>query len=297
MSTDNNSYPPRNRDLESPGTKEPNNVRDCWIGLEPAGISVIDLPCPDMFFPSTHWSLLAKATLEGETAGQPALEQLCRRYWSPLKHFIRSRGYSETEAEDLTQEFLLHLLEHSALRKPDPLRGKFRSFLLGALRNFLSHERERRLAQKRGGQQPHVSVEVIDAEEGVASPVSRERAEAEFDRTWALTVVRASLERVERAYAEADQEALFRILRSFLPGGTPLPSYEAAAAQAGLSVTALNSHVHRMRRQFREAVSAEVMATVSAPHEMDEEITFLYQVLMDRGTDLSDSLKAEKPEP
>ena len=238
-----------------------------------------------MYFPSTHWSLLAKATLDGQTEGRSALEELCRRYWTPLNYFIRSRGYSEAEAADQTQEFLLHLFEHSALRRPDPMRGKFRSFLLGALVRFLSHERERRLAQKRGGQQPHVSAEVIDAEEGLANPGSLEREEAEFDRKWALTVVRAALEQLERTYLDSGQESLFRILRSFLPGGNPPPSYEEAAAQAGLTVAALNTHIHRMRKQFREAVCMEVTATVSAPHEIDEEIAYLYRVLMDRGTE------------
>ena len=150
---------------------------------------------------------------------------------------------------------------------------------------FLSHERERRLAQKRGGQQPHVSAEVIDAEEGLANPGSLEREEAEFDRKWALTVVRAALEQLERTYLDSGQESLFRILRSFLPGGNPPPSYEEAAAQAGLTVAALNTHIHRMRKQFREAVCMEVTATVSAPHEIDEEIAYLYRVLMDRGTE------------
>ena len=242
-----------------------------------------------MYFPSTHWSLLAKATLGGQTEARSALGELCRRYWAPLKHFIRSRGYSEVEAEDITQAFLLHLLEHSTLRRPDPLRGKFRSFLLGALVKFLSHERERRLTQKRGGQQPHVSVETLDEQEGLASPGVAGDEETEFDRKWALTVLRAALERVERAYVEAGQEGLFAILRSFLPGGTPLPSYEESAERAGLSLAALNSQVHRMRRQFRDAVRTEVASTVSAPHEIEEEIAYLYRLLMDRGTNLQDS--------
>ena len=239
----------------------------------------------DMYFPTTHWSLLAKATLSGETAGRTALNELCRSYWFPLKQFIVARGYPEAQAADLTQEFIVHLLEREALSKPDRSRGKFRSFLLGALGNFLSHERERRLAQKRGGAQPHVSVEVIEAEGYLANPRTLESDEAEFDRAWALAVVQASLNRVERSYVEGGQGALFAVLRSFLPGGTALASYEEAAARAGLSVAALNSHVHRMRRQFREAVCTEVTATVSAPHEIDEEIAYLYRVLMDRGTD------------
>ncbi len=242
-----------------------------------------------MYFPSTHWSLLAKATLDGHTEARSALEELCRRYWSPLRNFIRSRGYSDSEAEDLTQGFLMHLLEHSALGRLDPSRGKFRSFLLGALANFLSHERERRLAQKRGGQQPHVSVEALEDQQGLPSARLPESEEIEFDRAWALTVLRSSLERVERAYVESGQEALFAVLRSFLPGGTPMPSYERAAEEAGLSVAALNSQVHRMRGQFREAVRTEVASTVSAPHEIDEEINYLYRLLMDRGTDFQKS--------
>ena len=238
-----------------------------------------------MYFPTTHWSLLAKATLSGETAARTALNELCRSYWSPLKQFIVARGYPEAQAADLTQEFIVHLLEREALSKPDRARGKFRSFLLGALGNFLSHDRERRLAQKRGGSQPHVSVEVIEAEGSPASPRAPESEQSEFDRAWALAVVRASLKRVERSYVEAGQEALFAVLRSFLPGGTAPPSYEEAATRAGVSVAALTSHVHRLRRQFREAVCTEVTATVSAPHEIDEEISYLYRVLMDRGTD------------
>ena len=103
-----------------------------------------------MYFPTTQWTLLARASLNGETQSRQALEELCRRYWGPLQQFIRSRGYTETEAEDLTQEFLLHLLEHSTLQRAERMRGKFRSFLLGALMRFLADEYDRRRAQKRG---------------------------------------------------------------------------------------------------------------------------------------------------
>jgi RNA polymerase sigma-70 factor (ECF subfamily) len=239
-----------------------------------------------MYFPSTHWSVLARASASGETAAHEALEALCRRYWTPLNHFIRSRGYSEAEAEDLTQEFLLHLLEHSALRKPDPLRGKFRSFLLGALMKFLSHERERRLAQKRGGQQPHISIEAYDQRDGLSSPPLPDDQIAAFDRTWAQTVVRAAFDHVERDYLEAGKGELFAVLRAFLPGANVPPPYEEAAARAELSVTAFNSEIHRLRQAFRDRLYAEVTGTVSAPHEIDEEIAHLYRVLMDRGTDL-----------
>jgi len=236
-------------------------------------------------FPTTHWSLLAKATLHGDTTSREALEELCRRYWGPLKQFIRGRGYTESEAEDLTQEFLLHLLERSALRKPDPLRGKFRSFLLGALAKFLSHERERRTARKRGGAQPHVSVEMLGEDAGLICAALPQVEVAAFDRAWAMTVLRAALESVEQQFVEAGRKELFAILRAFLPGTNVPPPYEEAAARAGMSIAALNSEVHRLRRQVRACVCAEVTATVSAPHEIEEEIAHLYRVLMDRGTD------------
>ena len=112
-----------------------------------------------MYFPTTHWSLLAQATLGGETAGRQALEDLFRRYWSPLQQFIRARGYNVTEAEDLTQDFVLHLLEHSTIKRADRLRGRFRSFLLGALVRFLADEYDRRHARKRGSGMAHISLE------------------------------------------------------------------------------------------------------------------------------------------
>src|SRR5438105_15563443 len=136
-----------------------------------------------MIFPTTHWSLLARATLDGKTEARAALIELCRRYWLPLNQFIRMRGHGPAEAEDLTQAFLLHLLEHSTLQKPDRLRGRFRSFLLGALVRFLGDERDRRQAQKRGGDVVHTSLD--EAAENQQPAISA-REELGFDRAWEL---------------------------------------------------------------------------------------------------------------
>ena len=122
-----------------------------------------------MYFPTTQWTLLAQASLNGETAARQALEDLCRRYWSPLYHFIRARGFGETEAEDLTQEFILHLIEHSTLQRVDRLRGRFRSFLCGALVRFLADDRDRRQAQKRGSGAVHISLDNENAEVAATS--------------------------------------------------------------------------------------------------------------------------------
>lgn len=233
-----------------------------------------------MIFPTTHWSILAQASLDGKTEGRTALNELCRRYWHPLNDFIRSRGYASAEADDLTQAFLLHLLEHSTLQKPDRLKGRFRSFLLGALVRFLGDERDRRLAQKRGGGIPHVLLEEDHEGEFTAEE------QAGFDRAWALTVLRACLAAVRQEYSSAGQEGIFSVARMFLPGSGTAPTYDEAATRLGISVSAFTSELHRLRVRIRELLWAEVAGTVAAPHEIEEELTYLQRVLMDRGTDL-----------
>lgn len=147
-----------------------------------------------MSFPTTHWSVLAKATLGHETEARAALDQLCRRYWGPLNQFIRSRGYGEADAADLTQDFLLHVLEHSTLRVADPAKGLFRSFLLGALTRSLHDEYDRRHAQKRGAGAPHLSLD----EHQVSVPGADRADTSFFDREWALTILESTLEQAQK---------------------------------------------------------------------------------------------------
>ncbi len=237
-----------------------------------------------MYFPTTQWSLLARATLDGKTEARTARDELCHRYWLPLNQFIRLRGHGAAEAEDLTQAFLLHLLEHSALQKPDRLKGRFRSFLLGALVRFLGDERDRTEAQKRGGGIAHISLD--EESEKEASPPASPREELYFDRAWAVATLRSSLERMGEEYGKAGQEQIFAAVRRFLPGASEPPSYEEVAAGLGMSVSAFTSELHRFRRRIRELVREEVVATVSTPDEIENEIAHLQRVLMDRGTDL-----------
>jgi len=238
-------------------------------------------------FPTTHWSLLAKASLDGNTEGRKALEELCRRYWGPVHQFVRCRGVSETEAQDLTQDFMMHVLEKSVFSRADRQQGRFRSFLLGALVRFLADKADQRGALKRGGGVQHVS---FDSDEHAANTPSAALADTlVFDREWALAILETALARVRQEYAEARREGEFTVLKGFLPGGTEPPSYEAAAGQLGCSVPAFKSEVHRMRRRFRALVREEVLQTVSAPHEIDAEMAHLRQVLMDRGSDFGGS--------
>src|SRR5215467_1586487 len=149
-----------------------------------------------MYFPTTQWSLLARATMSGDSSGRHALEELCRRYWSPLYQFIRARGYNEAEAKDLTQEFLLHLVEHSTLQKVDRSRGRFRSFLCGALVRFLADAYDKRRAQKRGGGSLHVELDSAAEELGAISIPD----ELVFDREWALVILENALQTVARNF-------------------------------------------------------------------------------------------------
>jgi RNA polymerase sigma-70 factor (ECF subfamily) len=233
-----------------------------------------------VYFPSTHWSLLAKATSSGDDEARRALEELCRRYWSPVNQFVRLRRSRAADAEDLTQEFFLHVCRHSTFARADQLRGRFRSFLLGALVKFLSNEADRARAQKRGGGLEDLPWDEV---EEAGAPSTPPEAQAGFDREWAVTILTNALTRVEAEYAGGDRRETFDTLKDFLPGAAATPSYEEAAGRLGVSGPAFKSEVHRLRLRFRALIRDEVAATVSAPHEIESELAHLHSVLMDRG--------------
>jgi len=231
-----------------------------------------------MEFPSTHWSLLAQATLNGSIPSRRAMEELCGRYWAPIHRFIRSRHVPESDAQDLTQEFMLHLLEKSFFSRADPLLGRFRSFLLGALVRFLADVAERQNALKRGGSRPCFSLGNIEPRDERQEAITAEEAMA-FDRDWALRILESALQRLRYEYAERHGESKFVTLEQFLPGAGRIPTYEKAARDLGISLGALKTEVHRLRRRLHALVREEVAQTVSAPHEIEPEMAYLQQVL------------------
>jgi len=235
-----------------------------------------------MYFPTTHWSALAKATLSGDAQSREALEELCRRYWQPLYQFVRARGISENEAQDVTQSFMMHLMRHSVFNRADRQQGRFRSFLLGALTRFLGDESDRRNALKRGKGIEHLSLEGAKRPIEIATPSGLEGTMI-FDREWALTIMETALRRLRSEFKESRREADFEVLKSFLPGGPGVASYETAAVTLEVSLPAFKSELHRLRARFRELVRTEVAQTVSAPHEIDDEMNHLQSVLMDKG--------------
>lgn len=232
-----------------------------------------------MSFPTTRWTSIAEATLHGDMAGRAALAKICEKYRQPVRRFLEARGLNNSEAEDLTQDFFLKLVESRAWKKADQAKGRFRTFLLSILNNVLMHEWRRQRTQKRGG---HVLSDSLDAliDDGLDFAQGDGESAEVFDREWALTLVADAILMVEAAFVQRGQQKEFALLRRFLPGPQQMPSYEDAAVELGLSLTALKAAVHRLRQRFREVLRAAVARTVSAPHEVDEELRYLGTLLI-----------------
>jgi len=248
-------------------------------------------------FPSTHWSILGHATKSGGDRQAEALEEMCKRYWTPVFHALRQRGYMEAEAQDLTQEFLVQLTDHSAWRRADPHRGRFRSFLLGSLSRFLREVETRRRAQKRGGDIQHVSASEDAVAETLSDASMAEDVVRSFDRNWALELMGRAFEKTRQEYAAGGKAHLFAHLKAFLPVGKEPPTYEQTAATLGITLAALKTEIFRLRNAFRVNVRSEVAQTVSAPHEVDAELAWLQRVLMDRGSDLPGAVPRSPSDP
>jgi RNA polymerase sigma-70 factor (ECF subfamily) len=204
---------------------------------------------------------------------------LCQAYWPPVYAFIRRRGHDTEEARDLTQGFFALLLEKNYLTAADRQRGKFRSFLLTAVKHFLSNEHDRAHALKRGGGQAPVVID-LDAD-GWHPPSATETVTPEllFERRWALSLLEHVMTRLRSEFASSGKDAEFDRLLPFLNKSEDAGGYDAVATEMGVSAGALRMAVHRMRRRYRELMRAEIAETVSSTEEIDEEIRFLMSVL------------------
>jgi RNA polymerase sigma-70 factor (ECF subfamily) len=213
-------------------------------------------------------------------AAREALASLCSTYWYPLYAFIRRGGATPHEAEDLTQEFFYRFLERHALQRVQPEAGKFRSFLLACLKNFLSNERESARAQYRGGGRSLVSLDGADAETRYSlEPADNRTPEDIFERRWALAVLERTLKELRREYSVGEKREIFEDLEGFLPGGHGDISRAELAARRGVSVGAIDVAVHRLRQRFGALLREQVARTVSSESEVEEEIHYLMSVL------------------
>lgn len=232
----------------------------------------VDSPAPQ-WFATTHWSVVLTAREGDSTEAAGALEKLCRTYWPPLYAYIRRDGCDQTEAQDLTQEFFVRLLARDYLRQLRHQEGKFRSFLLAYLKNFLSEQRRRAGAQKRGGDRVFVSLDASAGEEGyLLEPVDELTPDQVFERRWAQAILQTAQDRLRGEFAGRGQSALFERLQNYQPHEPGGQSYAQLGDDLGMTEAAVRSSVQRMRHRYRELLREEIAQTVTRPEEIEEEL-------------------------
>jgi RNA polymerase sigma-70 factor (ECF subfamily) len=235
-------------------------------------------------FDTTRWSIvLAARDGTGESA-QRALSWLCEAYWYPVYAFVRRRGHDPDEAADLTQGYFTRLLEKDYLDDVRPELGRFRSFLLKSVQHYLSNERDRARAHKRGGGRDPVSLDGLDAERRLAlEPRDDRTPESFFEQLWATSLLERALDSLKAEATAKGRIGHFELLAPFLTQAAGA-SYQEVAAELRVSESAVKVAVHRLRRRFGELLREEIAATVREPGEVDSEIRHLFAVLERRGS-------------
>jgi len=214
---------------------------------------------------------------------QAALAELCRIYWYPIYSFVRRRRFSPEDAQDLTQSFFLHLLDHKALGQVSPLKGKFRSFLLASLQNYLSDEADRARCLKRGGNIEFIPLEIGFAEDRYRrAPLDFLTADKVFDARWAMTLMDEAMDRLRLEYAGQGKTFIFETLKPFIDliNSKAALSYEQVADKLQVPVGSVKKLIFRLRKRYASVLREEVARTVSDPDEIDEEIHSLCEALI-----------------
>jgi RNA polymerase sigma factor (sigma-70 family) len=230
-------------------------------------------------FATTHWSMVLEA--QGQSpAAQEALEKLCRTYWRPVYSFIRRQGAGPEEGEDLTQGFFALLLERRDLETVRKEKGRLRSYLLVSLKHFLTNERYRAMAIKRGEGRRLVPLDALgDCEGGDAAPADTLSADQIYERRWALTVLEEVLAQLSDEYCRAGNAGLFDQLKKLLTGEPDHLSQAQIADQFGMTENAVKQAFHRLRQRYRELLHEEIARTVIAPGDVEDELRHLVAVL------------------
>ncbi len=254
-------------------------------------------PAEAALFASTRWTLVlaaAATAVDGDPRASQALAELCRIYWRPLYLFLRRQGIQSEDAQDLTQSFFVELIESQACVRADRTKGRFRSFLLGALKHFVADTRDRARTQKRGGGASFAPLDDKGLAEAEAQVARANRfawsGERIFEREWALSLLHRTFRRLEEEYALAGKRSLFGALRSHLtlPGNASatttteiatVESYKALAQKLGRPAVTLRSDVARLRARFRAILREEVRDTIERADDVDEELKYLCAVL------------------
>jgi RNA polymerase sigma-70 factor (ECF subfamily) len=237
-------------------------------------------PAPAGCFVTTHWSVVVTAGHSDTQRAQAAIEKLCRAYWFPLYAYVRRRGHSVEDAQDLTQEFFARVLEHNWLARADQAKGRFRTFLLTAMERFLANEWDKMRALKRGGGQRNIPIQLDTAETryGV-DPADTRTPEQAFEYRWALTLLDEVVSQLEAEFRAEGRADLFASLKPCLVGDRASQPYAELAAKLGMEEGAVKVAVHRLRQRYRELLRAEIANTVASPGEVDAEMHHLFNVL------------------
>ena len=232
-------------------------------------------------FASTHWSVVARAGAATTVESLAALDRLCRQYWQPLYYFVRRRGYNEEDAQDLTQGFFARLLEKGSIGAADRERGRFRTFLLTALQNYVANEWDRAKRQKRGGGQQLLSLEHPESAEAGYQLLGADTASPDqlYERRWAQAVLETVLRRLREEFDGRSGNGKFDVLKEFLFSDRGEVSYADAAKRTGLSEPATKSAIYRLRQRYGLLFADEIAQTVERPEDVDDEIRHLLAVL------------------
>ena len=231
-------------------------------------------------FRTTQWGLVAAASCQGTPDGQRALATLCQQYWFPLYAFVRHQGYSVQEAEDLTQAFFAMILETKALSGAHPQHGKFRSFLLAAMRRFLVNDWVRVKAQKRGGGGAIVSLDAENGEMRLSADFrSGQSPESYFDRQWAITVLDLALEALRVEYERTGREKIFAGLQPLLAGNESGLDHQQIGRELNMSHSAVRVALHRMRERYARLVRKQIAQTLDSEDGIEAELCYLFKAL------------------
>jgi RNA polymerase sigma factor (sigma-70 family) len=232
-----------------------------------------------MRFTTTHWTVVLEAQSESPAA-QEALEKLCRIYWRPIYSFVQRQGIAPEEAEDVTQAFFADLLEHKSLTAVRKEKGRFRSYLLGALKYFLIDERRRAMAIKRGKGQRLIPLQELGADERTEmEPADPVTAEQIYERRWASTVLERVLGLLKNEYVAAGNAALFDSLKQLLPDEPGSPSQADIAGELGMTANAVRQAFHRFRQRYQSLLREEIAQTVATPGDIEDELRHLIRVV------------------
>jgi RNA polymerase sigma factor (sigma-70 family) len=227
-------------------------------------------------FVTTQWSQVLAARDGSESEARSALAALFEGYWYPLYAFVRRQGHDAEESADLTQAFFAYILEKDVLKSVEPTEGKFRSFLLATLKHFLSHERQKAQAMKRGGDQIDLSLDTKIAESRYGyEPADDLTPEQVYERRWALTVLERTLQKLERIESASGNRDRFARLRPYLVGEEPHLPYKDVADELQMSEVAVRGAVYRLRQSFGRLLRDEIASTVAEPGQVDEEVRHL----------------------